>query len=500
MTIRYVGPGGADGNTGLSWAQRKLTLNGVEDTPIVAGDIVHVGPGVYREMLTCDVSGAAGNLIAYIADVYGEHTDGVGGVVRITGSDNDQTAARNYCIYGNAKNYRTFQGFALDITATNYGVYCTGTGQYWTLQDIFAQSAGMYFDNGDAKATIQRCVIIGHQNLLNIAGNIQASTTVVRNCLLIGATWAGGSVIVINQCGGIALDNITLIGGGNGIYVITLPVGYSPVTVNHSIIAYASTGLRATVLGELVENYNCVYGNGTARTTVGVGAQSNAYPPLFEPPLLSQYHRPMWNFGELSQWSQVARIAGDGTEATDDLYGITKPVTAGKRSWGAIQYRPAIRDAATTYNASAASLELPDAGEHALQFLSQNVATVVTCRVYREANYAGTNPQLIVRQAGQVDTTVTDVGAAGAWNLLTANVVPAASPDWCSIILKSNNTAAAGAYATYFDAVAVDNAEVVGELDYWKSDRIAMTDVAETAAAGGGGAVTISPAEGGMIG
>ena len=63
MTVRYVGKGGSDSNDGLSWANRKLTLNGVEDTPVVAGDTIYVGPGTYRELLTVDVDGSSGNPI-----------------------------------------------------------------------------------------------------------------------------------------------------------------------------------------------------------------------------------------------------------------------------------------------------------------------------------------------------------------------------------------------------------------------------------------------------
>src|SRR3972149_365873 len=112
MTLRYVGPGGSDANSGLTWALRKLTLNGVEDTPVVAGDTIYVGPGTYRETLTVDVSGTAGNPITYIGDYSGANTDGIGGVVRITGSDNDQSATRAQCITAaTTKDYRTFQGF-----------------------------------------------------------------------------------------------------------------------------------------------------------------------------------------------------------------------------------------------------------------------------------------------------------------------------------------------------------------------------------------------------
>ena len=75
MTTYYVGSGGSDAADGLSWANRKLTLNGAEDVSVAAGDTVYVGPGVYRHTLTVDVSGSAGNIITYIADVTGQNTD-----------------------------------------------------------------------------------------------------------------------------------------------------------------------------------------------------------------------------------------------------------------------------------------------------------------------------------------------------------------------------------------------------------------------------------------
>ena len=94
MTAYYVGIGGSDANSGTSWANRKANIDSVENIPVAAGDTVYVGPGVYRETLTVDVSGTAGSPITYIADVTGQDTDGVGGLVRITGSNNDQTATR----------------------------------------------------------------------------------------------------------------------------------------------------------------------------------------------------------------------------------------------------------------------------------------------------------------------------------------------------------------------------------------------------------------------
>ncbi len=45
MTTYFVGIGGSDAANGLTWANRKLTLNGAEDVPVVAADTVYVGPG-----------------------------------------------------------------------------------------------------------------------------------------------------------------------------------------------------------------------------------------------------------------------------------------------------------------------------------------------------------------------------------------------------------------------------------------------------------------------
>ena len=92
----------------MTWANPQTHVKlGAENIPVEPGDTVYVGPGVYREMLTVDVDGTSGaGVITYIGDYDGSHTDGVGGVVRITGSDNDQTATRANCIKATTKSYR----------------------------------------------------------------------------------------------------------------------------------------------------------------------------------------------------------------------------------------------------------------------------------------------------------------------------------------------------------------------------------------------------------
>jgi hypothetical protein len=62
---------------------------------------------------------------------------------------------------------------------------------------------------------------------------------------------------------------------------------------------------------------------------------------------------------------------------------------------------------------------------------------------------------MVVKQPGQADTEVSDTGAAGQWNLLTASLTPAASPPYVVVELVNRNTAAAGSYAVYFDDLDV---------------------------------------------
>jgi hypothetical protein len=453
MTTRYVGPGGSDANSGLTWALRKLTLNGVEDTPVADTDIVYVGPGVYRESLAVDVSGTTG--ITYIGDVTGEHTDGVGGIVRITGSDNDQTATRASNIAATSRNYRTFRGFVFDTCTSNNISLATACGN-WVIEDCFIFGAGSTILNiagTGTTNTIRRCIIFGRGFGIQFTHSVVVDTAghLVENCVLIGP--ARG--IDTARVGGITVKNCTFIRDDlNCVRVSTAITVGQTVTVNNCIFFVCGTVLQGTVAGEIVENYNTFYGNGTDRSNTDTGANSIAYTPLFNPPLLLNDFRFPWFLGELSKWSLVARITGTG-EATDDFFGLARPATAAKNSWGAIQATGAARET-TTVQGGSVSIKLPDAGEQFLMRVPVTaVSTTISLYCYREADYTGTNPQMILRQPGQSDRTTTDAGAASQWNQLSDVFTPAALPPYVDIFVKSNNTAAATNFDCFFDSVSV---------------------------------------------
>lgn len=406
----YVGLGGNDANTGLSWAQRFLTLNGAEDEPVAAGDIVYVGPGVYREMLTCDVAGNAGNYITYIGDVTGENTDGVGGIVRVTGSDNDQTIARASCVRANLdKDYRVFRGFAFDM-ASDPLVYSTLHCDHWIVEDCAFLTGHLdgFHAHGEwlTDITVRRCLFFGtHPFNYGVAldcqpggGNAQNIASLIENCLFVSGAGRG---IGIWQAGGITARNCTFMTYQYAMRtVVSPPVGFTANTINNCIFTAMDVALEAAVLGEIVENFNTFGENTTDRVNVAVGANSITFPPLFQPPILysgagqvSGFKFPWW-MGPLSEWSQVRAITGLN-EPSIDFFGIGRPAAAAKNSWGPLQFHDMERDTTTPY-AGTSCMAILDAGRIQFKVPIAAESTTVEVWVHREANYAGVNPQLVI--------------------------------------------------------------------------------------------------------
>lgn len=457
MTTRYVGPGGNDANSGLSWALRKLTLNGVEDTPVVAGDTIYVGPGVYRELLTADIDGSAGNPITYIGDITGEHTDGVGGIARITGSDNDQTATRAQGILSYGRNFRTFRGFLVDLT-TNCGIHL-GSSSNQIAEDCAVintvHGIGLDSDWGGSGNTIRRCLILGVSyhgiNHYNAALSAADPGHLVQNCMIIGGGNWCSAVNNVNM-GGVDVNNSLLMGHYRGVYCAQ--TGIAASNINNCIIINCGEALASQAAGDIVEDYNALWGNTTNRVNTGTGGNSNTYPPLFNPSLLLDGFRFPWQFGELSKWSQVARIAGTG-EASDDLFGLTRPATSAKKSWGAVQYVSSEVEA-TTVQAGSYSRKMDDAGQVMVRRVPCTaVSTAVTIYVRRETDYAGSVPRMIIRQPGQSDRTKDMTAAVDTWEQLSDSFTPAVAPGYFEIWVESRNTAAAGDYAVFYDTLAV---------------------------------------------
>lgn len=340
MTTRYVGKGGSDSNNGLSWATRKLTLNGVEDTPVQAGDTVYVGAGTYRETLTVDVSGSSGSPITYIGDYTGANTDGTGGVVRITGSDNDTTQTRADCIIANSKNYRTFRGFSFDGSASTVKIT---TGTNWIIDQCFhARNGirGISIEGASSAITISNNYFVGgsyrHINFEHSSFVSDANIT-ISNCIFNGGAGRESSGVTTIKYGGVIIKNCYFNGIYIGVNVAQIPNTGQTITVNNCMLNSCYIGLRSATAGYLIENYNNIVSCENARSNVAVGAQSLTYIMLPD----SRWFFEMVNGGsmltpfDLASYSGLINVAGT-SPTTADMRGTT--VQGTQREWGALEY------------------------------------------------------------------------------------------------------------------------------------------------------------------
>lgn len=354
MTTRYVGIGGNDANDGLSWANRKLTLNGVEDTPVQAGDTVYVGAGTYREQLTCDVNGSAGNPISYIGDYDGSHTDGVGGIVTISGSDDDTTYATRHGILTNV-NYRTFEGFNIEVSPQLAGYYknriaCVNNTNIVVKNCFFGfgfVGIQVTTTTGTTFGTflIENCIFQGNYSAIRFTavGQIDSEADVhINNCLFVGQRSHG---VLIKYVGGVHINNCSF-------YYVYCSVTMDSTALKSGQHCYLTnstmlSGGYQTLVGvsgatsDLLEDYNNFCDVSNARVNVDVGAHSTT---------TFQRLNPLWGneilhggklvtpFDFIST-SPLINQAGSSPTATD-IRGTS--IIGASRELGAIEYDPSL--------------------------------------------------------------------------------------------------------------------------------------------------------------
>lgn len=497
MTIRYVGFGGNNSNNGLTWATRKLTLNGAEDSPVVAGDKVYVGGGTYRELLTTDVSGsllvtgsssvvafvtngspvvivsgtslitagvgfddvfqtpalasgmdgvttnitgtshvftsASGNFqqghvgntiristngayvirvvnsstsinisksdnssfgmaagtgltynvgaespydilrvdnssqltlasswgapslgglgfiiyrpIRYVADYTGANTDGIGGVVRITGSNDDITNTRNQCIACD-ESYRVFRGFSMDMVVQQVILLSNCKNDTIEKCKLNTATQAAIAMNGALQAnhTVRNCFFEGGANIgITHTSTVDNAGHVVENTI---APMGSNPVqfLAIDRVGGVTCRN-NLVNSYIRAFRVNaaLAVGQA-LTVNNCIILYCSEAFRATVSGELIEDYNNLFANGTNRVNTATGANTLAYNPILDARWFFQIthegagpYSPLQMVSpfDLSSQSRIINVTGTNPAPTD-MRGTDIQNT--QREWGALEF------------------------------------------------------------------------------------------------------------------------------------------------------------------
>lgn len=343
MTTYYVGAGGSDAAAGTSWATRWLTGAKVTATE-AAGDTVYWGPNTWRELMTIATSGTAGNPITWIGDYDGSHTDGVGGIVRITGAANETTTGtRASCITATSKNYRTFRGFLLD-GASGAVVNNASSGGNWIIDQcviwLSANAIGVSFSGTGTTNAVKNSVIIGRGTGINYthSATVDNAAGTVTSCMFLGVL--GNSGIAVDRVGGVTVSNCVFNSCARGVRVQTALTVGQVCTVNNSVILGSTTaGLQATTTAEFAENYNALHNNSSDRSNVTAGANSVAYPPGFD---MRPYFE-AFNGGTLvlplaslaSYSGLVEYSAGTGAPSTDWR---GHAVAGSLREWGVEEY------------------------------------------------------------------------------------------------------------------------------------------------------------------
>lgn len=469
MTERYVGPGGSDAASGLTWALRKETLNGVEDTPVVAGDIVYVGPGTYREDFAIDVNGSSGNIILYIADVTGENTDGVGGEIRITGSGDDKTETRTTCIdFPGIRNYRTFRGFRVDMASVECIDLSSG-GDDIIFEDcqIMASLNSQYgvsaSPNSADAVTFRRCFFEAYSTsvLLDTTSTETSCGYLFENCIFVMNYGASGASYAIhaNYAYGFTVKNCTFFHNGfdtpGAVYAQN--VSTSNIIYIYNCLLYNSR-LVSDNTGVITADYNFIVPQTTDAlmfSNVTKGANSITRNPIIAPPFLFEGYFFPYTLLEFDANSPISLYACANSPPADDFFGITRPTTDSKKTRGAIQYSTVERETTIVPSGETESMKMPDAMTYQILIPITGKRMTFSLEVYRESDYAGTNPQMIIRQPGQSPRTETDAGAASQFNVLSDAYTPASAPAWIVLEIRSNNTAASGNYDAFWGAFEV---------------------------------------------
>ena len=401
------------------------------------------------------------NPIYLIGDVTGVETDGIGGVVRITGTDDDQAHNRSNSIDADTDDYWFIRGFQLDCCSEGiYGDACN----YWTVEDcVFFDhlNYGINLDNSE-RTTIRRCIMMGGHAASGIYVFSNPAKNNVQSLFENLFVDCGAALTVVARMGGVTIKNCTsgfascAIISTNNQTVGTGVFVHDCLLHNQCTTVGVNAALSAAVLGQIIEQYNNLWNNADDRNLVGVAANSTTHPYLPMLPLLSGRPRNPTTLFAPSEWDATRYLAGLYGKNMD-LYGVHNEMAQTRRSWGCTHAYATVRSEDQFQGTFTGSLYMEDAMEQQFVFpVRENWDYTATVWAYLEANYAGNAPQMVVRQPGMVTVTATSTGAIGAWHQLSVTFTTGADMDWVSVGLKSRNTSVLANIGAYFQDLTVN--------------------------------------------
>ena len=185
---------------------------------VAAGDVVRVGPGIYREIVTIATNGTLANPITWWGDKEAQYfTDMNPGYVRITGCDVNEFGQATGNIFGlNAKAYQVVRGFVIDggksVSATA-GIYNSTTSDVY---DCIIQGVAYGIRN---VRSVYRCLAAASLYSFFSITNTYNSVAIGSGIGFYGAINTYNCIAVNSAYGwrqGTTVSNCTVIGCANG--------------------------------------------------------------------------------------------------------------------------------------------------------------------------------------------------------------------------------------------------------------------------------------------
>lgn len=496
MATYYVSPSGSDSNNGLgpdaSAATNKpwLTIGkALGASGISSGDTVYIGPGVYRETVTCGMTSPTVETFI-IGDPLNtkEFKNGSGvllqpKVVRLTAWTTDDVTAPstgNPLTLG-AKNHLTFQNISFWSSVSVACINWINSFGSTVAQNIKFYKCFLGGGNGfdiwipagfTLNAVIDSCIVSTHGGSLQPI-SIRHQTTgtgadwdmgiTVQNCSVIssvnpgiGCTASGASSF---RAGGLLIHNCFV----QGFQAIVFSGVQSTIKskVRNCIIRGQNAGIVANTTSDCDEDYNVIFAP-TSRINVTAGTHST----VNACPLLDDGQSLLFGFSPKGYGASLpdSPTLGFGSDAavtlTTDILGRDRPSGGGSTSKAVGPYEN--HDFATeetTVTDSGSGWKLIGPGDQAIDVPVDATSTTISIKVCYDTNHGTTNkpsaellaaPDIGV-SSGEVKTAT--LGAGTTFETLTFTAITPTRKSWVRILLHSY--AAVGSGIAYFDTLTV---------------------------------------------
>jgi len=482
----YVRKTGSDAAAGTSAGAAWLTIDKAANT-VAAGDTVYIGAGTYRELVTMDTSGSAGNIISFIADVGGSQTGDTGLVIISAHSSNVAVPARDYCLQFQDKDFISWQrvifyggnkecvvGNTVSNLAYEGVTFETCVFVSTALPNQSYNAVTFNLNTGATPATtgltFKKCKFVNSGLLLQFDHDATAARnfkSVVENCRFTGTMKSSYNDCLVIQritnntfkSGGFSVNNCYFTQASFGVQVFEPDSTTYPVAIRNCTFNMCATGIERWfgTADAVTSDYNRFSACNTARS--GVTAGGNDVTGGEYVLLGGLVDHALYEVFGWSPYLPDEPIVGNGLinngtvsgMPTEDMYGRLRPMGNGSHDVGPVESRGrGSRSSTWAADSSTYSMAFTSIGYHEMMIPIDASSTTVTVKAYKSATYAGTAPKLEVLIGSTSQGTDSMSVGTEVEETLSVNFTPSAA-GWARVRLWSYATAG----TVYFDSAAV---------------------------------------------